>query len=302
MWGRVEARLPGRETPGGSGLPLVLFTGLAIVGLVVLAMERPAVAVLSAAVAVPPVLFTLIPAGSEPDLSPRHLFYGLPLWAAAIGVAVARLRRWLPERAWLVVVAGTIVLAVFGPASALKDPRELGLLPTATSGEIRAGEGELLFPYSTPFLAKIGDVRVALALPQGPGDQILRTLEHADEPIRAMHLAVPREEWEVVTIRGPFDKQRALAAAAEAIATSPHPSELDWWYELVERGLRDALSSYTAAPWQVNESSSRLRSVRDAVRPTPAASVARGSSPVCSMDAGRRRTRSPSPSGSFAGS
>ena len=190
------------------------------------------------AFAVPPVLFVLVPAGSEPDLSPRHLFYGLPLWAAAIGVGVVWLRRWIPERAWLVVVAGVIVLAVASPASGLKDPRELGLLPTETPATVQADAGDLLFPYATPFLAELGSVREALALPQGPGDQILRTLEHADEPIRAVHVALPREEWEVVTLRGPFDKERALQAAAETIATARHPPELDWWYELVERGLR----------------------------------------------------------------
>lgn len=287
---------------GGSGLTLVLFIGLAITGLVVLATQKPAVAVLAAAVAVPPVLLVLVPAGSEPDLSPRHLFYGLPLWAAAIGVGVVWLRRWIPHRAWLVVAAAVIVLAVVSPASALKDPRELGLLPTETTAAVRAGAGELLVPYATPFLAELGDVRDALALPQGPGDQILRTLEHADEPIRAVHVAVPRDEWEIVTLRGPFDTERALLAAAETIATAPHPPELDWWYALVERGLRDALARYTAAPWRVNESSSRLRSARDVVPPTPAASVARASSPASSTDAGRRRTRSASRSASFAAS
>ncbi len=227
---------------GGSGLTLVLFTGLAIMGLVVLAMERPAVAVLAAAVAVPPVLFMLIPAGSEPDLSPRHLFYGLPLWAAAIGVAVARLRRWLPERAWLVAVGAVIVLAVAAPASALKDPRELGLLPTETPFSVRAERSDLLFPYATPFLAELASVRDALALPQGSGDQILRSLEHSEEPIGAVHVALPRGEWAVVTLRGPFDDQGALRAAAETIATAQHPRELDWWYELVARGLGDAVS------------------------------------------------------------
>jgi Dolichyl-phosphate-mannose-protein mannosyltransferase len=240
---------------GGDGLALVFFSVLAIAGIAVLASRNPAVAVLAAAVFVPPVLFLVVPAGSEPDLSPRHLFYGLPLWAAAIGVGVASLRRWLPERVWFVVVAAVIAGAVVAPASALRDPRELGLLPTATPGDVRAGPGDLLFPYATPFLAELGSVQEALALPQGPGDQILRALEHADEPIRAVRVAVPRREWEVVTIRGPLDKRRALAAAADAIANAAHPPALDWWYELVERGLRDALSSYTAAPWQVNESS-----------------------------------------------
>jgi mannosyltransferase len=237
-WGELVAALS--SFAGGDGLALVFFTVLAIVGIGVLASRRPAVAVLAAAVAVPPLLFVVVPAGSEPDLSPRHLFYGLPLWAAAIGVSVAWLRRWMPDRAWFVVVAAVIGLAVVAPASALRDPRELGLLPTATPDEIRAGAGELLFPYATPFLAELGNVREALALPQGPGDQILRALEHADEPVRAVHVAVPQEEWEVVTIPGPFDKEGALLAAADAIAESQHPPELDWWYALIERGLRAA--------------------------------------------------------------
>jgi hypothetical protein len=252
-WGELVAALS--SFAGGDGLALVFFSVLAIAGIAMLASRSPAVAVLTAAVFVPPVLFVVIPTSSDPDLSPRHLFYGLPLWAAAIGIAVASLRRWLPERVWFVVVAAVIAGAVVAPASALRDPRELGLLPTKTPDGVKAGAGELLFPYATPFLAELGNVREALALPQGPGDQILRALEHTDEPIRAVRVAVPRREWEVVTIRGPLDKQRALAAAADAIAKAAHPPALDWWYELVERGLRDALSSYTAAPWQVNESS-----------------------------------------------
>jgi len=252
-WGELTAALS--AFAGGDGLAFAWFTGLAVVGLVVLALRRPAVAALGLAVALPPLLFVLIPAGSEPDLSPRHLFYGLPLWAAAIGVGVTSLRGWMPERVWFVVVAAVIAAAVLAPVSALRDPRELGLLPTATPGDVRAGAGDLLFPYATPFLAEVGSVQEGLALPQGPGDQILRALEHADEPISAVRIALPRREWEVVTIRGPLDKQRALATAADAIASATHPPALDWWYELVERGLRDALSSYTAAPWQVNESS-----------------------------------------------
>jgi Dolichyl-phosphate-mannose-protein mannosyltransferase len=252
-WGELVAALS--SFAGGDGLALVFFSVLAIAGIAVIASRSPAVAVLAAAVLVPPVLFVVVPTGSAPDLSPRHLFYGLPLWAAAIGVGVASLRRWMPERVWFVIVAAVIAAAVVAPASALRDPRELGLLPTATPGDARAGASDLLFPYATPFLAEVASVQEALALPQGPGDQILRALEHADEPIRAVRVALPRREWEVVTIRGPLDKQRALAAAAAAVASAVHPPELDWWYELVERGLRDALSSYTAAPWQVNESS-----------------------------------------------
>src|SRR5918994_1301956 len=264
-WGELVAALS--SFAGGDGLAFVLFTGLAFAGIAVLASRSLAVAVFAAAVFVPPVLFVVVPTGSEPDLSPRHLFYGLPLWAAAIGVGVASLRRWMPERVWYVVVASVIAGAVLAPASALRDPRELGLLPTATPGDVRAGAGNLLFPYATPFLAELGSVEEAVALPQGPGDQVLRAPKKQEEPIRAVRIALPRREWEVVTIRGPLDKQRALAAAADAIANAAHPPALDWWYELVERSLRDALSSYTAAPWPVNESSWKERSARDAVPP-----------------------------------
>jgi hypothetical protein len=252
-WGELTAALS--AFAGGDGIAFVWFTGLAVVGLVVLTRRRPAVAALALAVALPPLLFVLIPAGSQPDLSPRHLFYGLPLWAAAIGVGVVWLRQWLPYRAWLVVVAAMCVQLVYAPPSSLVDPRELGLLPTEAPTAVEAGSADLLVPYATPFLAELGSVREALVLPQGPGKEIAATLERADEPIGAVHIALPREEWTVETLRGPFGKHEALSAAAQIVATTPHPPELDWWYELVERGLRDALSSYTAAPWQVNESS-----------------------------------------------
>src|SRR5829696_1767892 len=190
-WGELVAAMS--SFAGGEGLALVFFSVLGIAGIAVFATRSPAVAILAAVVFVPPVLFVVVPTGSDPDLSPRHLFYGLPLWAAAIGVGVASLRRWMPERVWFVVVAAVIAGASLAPASALRDPRELGLLPTATPGDVRGGAGDLLFPYATPFLAELGSVQEALALPQGPGDQILRALDHADEPIRALHVALPRE-------------------------------------------------------------------------------------------------------------
>ena len=76
---------------GGDGLPLVFFTALGLVGLAVLVRQQPAVAALTLSTAIPPLLFVLVRTDTAPDLSPRHLFYGLPLWAAAIGVGVARL-------------------------------------------------------------------------------------------------------------------------------------------------------------------------------------------------------------------
>ncbi|HEU6446271.1 MAG TPA: glycosyltransferase family 39 protein [Gaiellaceae bacterium] len=238
-WGELVAAVS--SFAGGDGLALVALSALAVTGLLVIARREPAVAAVAASLFVPPVLFVLVPAGSQPDLSPRHLFYGLPLWAAAIGVGVAWLGERLPARAGPVLAAAVIALAALAPASALRDPRELGLLPTETPAAVRAGSGDVLIPYAVPFLAELGNVREALALPQGPGDEILETIEHADEPIDAVHVALPRDEWTVVTLRGPFEAESALLAAAEAIAKAPHPPELDWWYQLVEQGLRDAL-------------------------------------------------------------
>lgn len=230
---------------GGDGFNLAWFTGLAVVGLVVLARSQPSVAALAVSVALPPLLFVLVPAGSEPDLSPRHLFYGLPLWAAAIGVAVVWLRQWIPFRAWAILVLAIGIQAVYAPASSLRDPRELGLLPTEAPRSLQAREGDLLVPYATPFLANLGDVREALALPQGPGDEIVKTIEHAEEPIRAVHLAMPGERgWTVVTREGPFDKADALFAAAEAYGLSHHPPQLDWWFALVTGGLCDAVAEF----------------------------------------------------------
>ena len=55
--------------------------------------ESPPFAALTLSILVPPILFLLIRTESTPDLSPRHLFYGLPLWAAAIGVGMTKFLR-----------------------------------------------------------------------------------------------------------------------------------------------------------------------------------------------------------------
>ncbi len=240
-WGELVAALS--AFAGGDGIPFLAFMGLALVGLAVLARREPAVAAVSAAVAVPPVLFLVLRAGSAPDLSPRHLFYALPLWAAAIGVGVSWLVRRLPTRVAAGAIAAIALAAAASPASALRDPRELGLLPTAIDVSIRAGPHDLLVPYSTPFLAELGEVRAGVALPQGPGDLILDALENAGDQISTVFVAFPGENsWTVMTFEGPFDESAALFAAVEAIATTPHSPKLDWWYDLVERGLCEALA------------------------------------------------------------
>jgi hypothetical protein len=223
---------------GGDGLPLLFFTALALVGLVVLVRREAAVAALALSMALPPLLFVFVRTDTAPDLSPRHLFFGLPLWAAAIGIGASTLARRWP------LVLGLIALIAFvSPVSALRDPREFGF-GSASPDErpaIDAGENDLLLPYSAVFLAALPDVRRALALPHGPGDEILRALEHVDEPVGAVYLAVPTEPWTVRLLDGPFDKAGALGAAAETVHEYEGTPELRDWLAWIEPGLCEAL-------------------------------------------------------------
>jgi hypothetical protein len=99
----------------------------------------------------------------------------------------------------------------------------------------------VLVPYSTVFLASLPDVDGALALPHAPGDQIVRTLGHAEEPIGAVHVAIPTEPWTVRRLEGPFDKPGAIAAAAAALAEAEHTPRLRKWFAWIEPGLCEAL-------------------------------------------------------------
>ncbi len=228
---------------GGDGLPLVFFSALALVGLAVLVRQQPAVAALALSTAIPPLLFVLVRTDTAPDLSPRHLFYGLPLWAAAIGVGVARLVGPLQRELAAGVVAAIAVIAVAAPASSLRDPRELGFGTTqiGAANGIHADANDVLVSYSTVFLAALPDIEDALALPHAPGDGILRALDNVEEPIGAVHLAIPTEPWTVRRLDGPFDKPGAIAAAADALAEADHTPRLEKWFAWIEPGYCEAL-------------------------------------------------------------
>lgn len=228
---------------GGAGAALVFFTALALVGLAVLFRREPAVAAVAVSTAIPPLLFMLVRTQSAPDLSPRHLFYGLPLWAAAIGVGATTLTERLPAGLAAACLALVAAVAVVAPASALRDPRtfELGTSPADEKPSIRAGRHDLLIPYEPVFLSALPDVRRALALPHAPADEIVRTLEHADEPIGTVVIAVPTQPASVLRAHGPFDKAGALSAAARTVRRFQHPRSLDWWFDRLERGLCGAL-------------------------------------------------------------
>jgi hypothetical protein len=267
-WNELVAALS--SFAGGDGLPFVFFAVLAVAGTVIAARREPAFGVLAASTVVAPVLFVVVRSGSPADLSPRHLFYGLPLWAAAIGVAASRMP--VPAAALVALVAVT------SPPSALRDPRELGIATVAPDDavEVHARENDLLLPYSPAFLAGLGGVHGALALPHGPADDVVRALEHAAEPIGNVYLAVPTEPWTVRPLTGPFDRAGALAAAVTAADQYAKTPNFPRWREWLEPGLCSALRRYTAAPWQGNESRSRSSPARRTAPRLPAACAGRG--------------------------
>jgi hypothetical protein len=142
-----------------------------------------------------------------------------------------------------VVLAGVALVAVVSPPSSLRDPREVGFGAAAVDAEtgIRAEPNDVLVPYSTVFLAALADVEDGVSLPHAPGDEILRALDHVDEPIGAVHLAIPTEPWTVQRLAGPFDKPGALAAAAGALAAAEHTPRLRRWFAWIEPGICEAL-------------------------------------------------------------
>ncbi len=220
---------------GGDGLPYLFFAALATGGFVLIARRDWPVVVVAASVAVPPALFLVLQTDSPPDLSPRHLFYALPLWAAAIGVAVARFP--IPAMALVALVAIT------SPPSALREPRRTSL-GTALPGEappVRAARGDVLIPYSPLFLESLADVRHALVLPHAPAEEILAVLDNAEEPIDSVQIAVPLSGWKVLAAEGPFTKAEALEATARLLRDIERRDEVRDWLRWIEPALCDAL-------------------------------------------------------------
>lgn len=207
-WGQLARALA--ASAGGAGwtaaLALVLM-GIGIAAL--LRRQRAFVAVALLSLLLPPVLLILVRSGSEPGLSPRHLMYALPLAAALIGAAVARVLgdRGTAVRAGALTLLGA--LAVVAPLGGIRDPRDwhndvLGGGPPAValgSAESLAApaawldatvaEGDVLFPYSAVFLAGLPGTGEARALPYSQKTLILRSLERIETPLERIVVSVP---------------------------------------------------------------------------------------------------------------
>ena len=267
---------------GGDWVLVALFVLLACAGAVALARERnPFVAFAVLTLLAPPLLFMLLRSGAAPGLSPRHLAFALPVWAALVGVGVVRLVR---RPVW-VAVAAVGVAAVLAAPGGIVDPRDrssnaiLGGGPGEDAPGLPASadaagawarahvrQGDVLFPYSPVFLAALPEAGKALALPYGQSRLLLRTLRRVHWPVPGVIVAVPlvggavgtrslaarsetysSSDWFLVRVRGPFAGERALlTAAADAFkavdqAAVERDFHLEAYLERNQRVLREAL-------------------------------------------------------------
>jgi mannosyltransferase len=200
-----------QATAGGSGWTLAVAGVLAASGLAVLVRRRSyafVVLVLGSA-ALPPVLLFLARTSSAPGLSPRHLAYLVPLFAALVGVGVARLAEGRSVPAAALALAGAGVLLALAPVGGIRDPRDWpndvlgGGAPEAALGgadeltpaeewlEANVDPGAVLFPYSVVYLAALPETRDGDALPYAQRETLLRSLGRIDPPVPELFVSVP---------------------------------------------------------------------------------------------------------------
>jgi hypothetical protein len=246
---------------GGSGWTFVLFFVLGAIGAALLARRRGSfVAWGLVALVLPPLVSTLVHTGRAPDLSPRHLIFALPFWAVFIGVAVAR----IPFSA-LAVVAVALLAAV--APQGIHDPRSITYTANLGTEDALAAPSQwlraritsvdLLYPYSSVFLAALPEAGKATSLPRGQTSTLLDSLGRIDYPVGRVFVAVPIgttgmtplplrgytvglfPRWLLVEVRGEFnDNAAVLSATEEALAASrdalrpPIPPALAGWFDL----------------------------------------------------------------------
>jgi hypothetical protein len=230
---------------------------LAFAGIVILLRrERYFVVWGIVAFAGPPLLSTLVRTGRAPDLSPRHLIFALPFFAAFVGAAVAR----LPARP--LALAGLAVVAALS-TQGINDPRAITYTAALGSPDalrapadwLRAnvGENDVLYPYSSVYLAALPQAGEARGLPRAQVQSLLAALDRIDYPSGDLYVAIPAGttavdpapgahdfgRWVLVRKAGPFaDRAAVLRAADDALAAArsalegPVPAPLAGWFGL----------------------------------------------------------------------
>ncbi len=224
---------------GGSGWTFVVFLVLAGFGAAILVRKRPELVAwgLIAFVA-PPLLATLIRTDQAPDLSPRHLIFALPFFAAFVGAAVSR----LPARP--VALAGLAVVALLS-TQGIQDPRSItytaalggekqvaapaGVAPSQRAARRRplsvlvgvprgtAGGGR-----GTRHAAGAGAVAARSPRPRGlPRGRPLRRRSHRDDEDRPRSRTVSRSgSWMIIRKDGPFADRAGCSPRRGDIARS----------------------------------------------------------------------------------
>lgn len=230
-WDLLTATLGGFA--GGDGLALAFFVALGLAGIAVLVRQESAFVAFACLALVAP-LALLVAGRSEEtvSLATRHLIFALPLWAALIGVGVARAARDLGALAQVAFLVGVALLA-YEAASDRADPRFLpegrprNLAEPARWLEERVQPGDVLFPYSPVFLAALPATRHAVTLPRERAT-LEPALDHVDFPVGSVFVALPRRgaqvaegegvesfrAWLLAREQGPFASRDAVIAAA----------------------------------------------------------------------------------------
>ncbi len=231
---------------GGEGVLALVFFAVALVGLLVVFQTRPAFAVfMLLALAAVPILMVLARSDDEliHKLSPRHLMFGLPIWAALVGVGIARLVQNLPRLAIVAAVVAVGVAGTFAPAG-LTDPRsdpdqtEAVLAAPADWVRDRVEPGDVLLFYSPVYLEALDETEHALAIPRS--GKPLKMVQRADFPVTGLMVALPLKGttidadaveaslpgaeagvfpgWVVVSVPGPYaDENEVLIGGAATL-------------------------------------------------------------------------------------
>jgi hypothetical protein len=252
---------------GGSGWTFVIFLVLAGWGIAILLRRRPELVAWGLiAFAGPPLLSTLVRTGRAPDLSPRHLIFALPFFAAFVGVAVARIPGRPLPLVGLAVVAALSAQGINDPRSitytaALGGQRTLAAPATWLQGEVE--DNDVLYPYSSVYLAALPQTGEARGLPRAQAQSLLAALDRVDYPAGDVFVAVPIGttgvgsvedgqdfgRWLLIRKEGIFNDEegvlRALdraLAQAEAQLQPPVASVLAGWFELNQAVICESLS------------------------------------------------------------
>jgi hypothetical protein len=258
-WNQLSDAL--RGFAGGNGWTFAVLLALGIAGAVLVARRRPYFAAWGlGALVLPPLLSILVQTSRAPDLSPRHLIFALPFWAAFIGAAVARIPV-VP-----LAVAALALVAALSPQG-INDPRSITYTAALGSEEALAEPAawlrnnvqpnDVLYPYSSVFLAALPEAGDAHALPRGQSQSLLAALDWVEYPSGDLYVAIPvgGEDfgaWTIVRAEGPLPDRTAVLhearlalTRARASVEDPAPA-LAAWFDLNDTVLCESLSTLGA--------------------------------------------------------